>query len=187
MVEPELSIALASGLVSVGYYGYLSCFGKKRKLKNERICSIVMSTGTGKSRLKHALNAISKGLQIVDVDEEVEQDSNKLNYLVKCKNYIKMLLKEFPKTKFLILCSSQEQSSYFGVKNYNVFVVTPSRLVFQRLIDNLTPSQEQLKTKMEIDRLELIKATNEEKLNIFASFNDLYTIIKQAYKLQSSF
>ena len=186
MVEPELTLALASGLVSVGYYSYLSCFGKNRKLKNERLCSIVMSIGTGKSRLKHALS-ISKGLKIVDIEEEVQQDSNKLSYLVKCKNYIKMLLKEFPKTKFLILCSSQEQSSYFGVKNYNVFVITPSRLVFQRLIDNLTPSQEQLKIRMEIDRLELIKATNEEQLNIFDSYNDLYTIIKQAYKLQSSF
>ena len=185
MVEPELTIALASGLVSVGYYGYLSCFGKKRKLKNERLCSIVMSTGTGKSMLKHALS-ISKGLKILDIEEEVEADNNKLNYLVKCKNYIKMLLTEFPKTKFLILCSSKEQSSYFGVKNYNVFVVTPDRLLFQKLLI-LTPSQEDKRLKMEIDRLQLIKETNEEQLNIFASYNDLYTIIKQAYKLQSSF
>ena len=187
MVEPELSIALVSGLVSVGYYGYLSCFGKKRKLKDERLCSIVMSTGTGKSMLKHALNSISKGLHIVDVDEEVEADNNKLNYLVKCKNYIKMLLKEFPKTKFLILCSSQEQSTYFGVKNYNLFIVTPNMSIFNKILNNLTPSQQEKKMKMEVDRLQLIKETNEEQLNIFDSYNDLYTIIKQAYKLQSSF
>jgi len=187
-MEPELTLAITSGLVSVGYYSYLSCFGKKRKLKNERLCSIIMSTGTGKSRLKHALNSISKGLQIVDVDEEVEQqDNNKLNYLVKCKKYIKMLLKEFPKTKFLILCSSQEQSTYFGVKNYNLFIVTPNMSIFNKILNNLTPSQQEKKMKMEVDRLQLIKETNEEQLNIFDSYNDLYTIIKQAYKLQSSF
>ena len=135
--------------------------------------------------LFHSLSALSSELVIVDLNEAV-QGKDELEYLKNAKAYVDDLIKQFNKKKFLLLVSTKEESEYIGVDKSNSFAVSPSVKLFNQILGDI--SNNPVKTNdMEKARLELIKNTESDKLNIFDSFEDLYNVIKRVYKLQSSF
>jgi hypothetical protein len=70
------------------------------------------------------------------------------------------------------------------VSEESSFVVTPCISLFNTILKDLSLSK---KLEVEKARLALIKDTSSDKLNIFESYNELYSILKQLYKLQSTF
>lgn len=184
-----MMLGLSAGLVSVGYYASKSCFGsKKRKIHREKLCALIMSKGTGKSRLKNSLNSKAKGLYIVDLGEEVEHHANELQLLINKKEYVDKLSNAFPEARLLILCESMAEAKYIGVTDETIFVCTPSNKLFDTIIGTTTPSTDGAKVElMKKERVSLIRDTDRDSLNIFDSFADLYNVIRTVYRLQSTF
>ncbi len=185
-MDTNTGLLVASGLVSLAVQGF-NCFGKKKVLKlyKTKLSSLIISRGCGKSQLKKSLSALSSELHIVDVGAVIE-GKDSLEYLSKAKAYVDDLLKQFPKKKFLLLVSTKEESEYLGVDKVNSFAVCPSVSLFNTILGDIEGNLNK-KNVMEKARLELIKNTESEKLNIFDSFDDLYNVIKRVYKLQSTF
>ncbi|MCP4053331.1 MAG: hypothetical protein GY739_09720 [Mesoflavibacter sp.] len=185
-MDTNTGLLVASGLVSLAVQGF-NCFGKRKvmKLYKTKLSSLIISKGCGKSQLKKSLSALSSELVIVDLNEAV-QGKDELEYLKNAKAYVDDLIKQFNKKKFLLLVSTKEESEYIGVDKSNSFAVSPSVKLFNQILGDI--SNNPVKTNdMEKARLELIKNTESDKLNIFDSFEDLYNVIKRVYKLQSSF
>ncbi|MCP4055009.1 MAG: hypothetical protein GY739_18600 [Mesoflavibacter sp.] len=186
-MDSNAGILLASGLVSLAVHSF-NCFGKKRVLKlyKTKLSSLIISKGCGKTQLKKSLSALSSDLHIVDVGAII-QSNDDLEYLKQAKEYVDGLLKQFPKKKFLLLLSTKEESEYLGVDKVNSFAVCPSVNLFNQILGDVKPELLEYKKTMEKERLELIKNTDSDQLNIFDSFEHLYNVIKRVYKLQSSF
>jgi len=184
----EASILIASGLISLTAHS-INCWGKRKKVKKlykTKLSSLIISKGCGKSTLKKSLSALTSDLVIVDMSSVVDS-VDELEYLKKGKEYVDDLLKKFTKKRFLLLLSSKEESTHFGVDKDNTFVVCPSIDLFNNIIGDIAPQLTEYKTNIEKERLKLIKDTESDKLNIFASFKELYDVIKREYKLQSTF
>jgi len=186
-MDTNTGLLVASGLISLAVQGF-NCFGKKRVLKlyKTKLSSLIISKGCGKSHLKKSLSALSSDLVIVDMNEAVE-GKDELEFLKNGKAYVDDLIKKFSKKKFLLLVCKKSESEYFGVDKSNAFVVCPSVNLFNQIVGDLDATKQNLKLDMEKARLELIKDTDSEQLNIFDNFEDLYNVIKRVYKLQSSF
>ena len=186
-MDSNTGLLLASGLVSLAVHSF-NCFGKKRVLKlyKTKLTSLIISKGCGKTQLKKSLNSLTSDLLIVDISAMVHGEDS-LEYLKNAKEYVDDLLKKFPKKKFLLLVSTKEESDYLGVDKQNSFAVCPSVKLFNEIMGDLEPNHNEYKHMMEKARLELIKTTDSDQLNIFDSFDDLYNVIKRVYKLQSSF
>jgi len=187
---------LAGGLMSIAVQSGIGCYNNRRKkAKNvykEKLSSLVISKGCGKTQLKKSLESLSSSLVIIDVNETatVMQGEDELERMSNGKEYVAGLIKRFPKKKFLLLLSTKEQSEYFGVDRLNTFVVCPSIKLFDILKNNIDISiagNKERVLEMEKERLSLIRNTDPDNLNIFDSFDELYQVIKTVYKLQSSF
>ena len=183
----ENSMLLAGGLISIAGHGY-SCYNrrkKKQKLYKTKLSSLIMSKGIGKTTLKQSLSSLKSELIIVDLNQVIKEHNDHLEFLQKAKEYVDNLLKQFKDKKFLILCSSQEESKYVGVDILNTFVVCPNIQLMRQI---LTKCTDQLKKHdVEKEHLKVIRETDKDRLNIFSSYDELYSIIKNEYKLQSSF
>jgi hypothetical protein len=186
-MDTNTGLLVASGLVSLAVRGF-GCFGKNKKvlkLYKTKLSSLIISKGCGKTKLKESLSALSSNLHIVDVGAVV-QGTDSLEFMKKAKEYVDDLIKQFPKKKFLLLVSSKEESEYLGVDKVNSFAVCPSVKLFNEVMGDIEGNLNH-KLKMEKERLDLIKNTDSDQLNIFDSFDDLYNVIKRVYKLQSTF
>jgi len=186
-MDSNAGLLLASGLVSLAVHSF-NCFGKKRKvlkLYKTKLSSLIISKGCGKTQLKKSLSALSSDLHIVDVGAVIEE-VDELEYMKKAKEYVDDLLKKFPKKKFLLLVATKEESEYLGVDKVNSFAVCPSEHLFNQIVGDIENGLN-LKSEIVKARLELIKNTDSDQLNIFDSFDDLYAVIKRVYKLQSTF
>jgi hypothetical protein len=187
----DANLILAGGLASLAMKGGVMCYNrqkKARKLYKTKLSSLVMAKGTGKSQLKKHLQSLSSELVIIDINEVVEKKNDKLDFLKKAKSYVDDVLKKFPKKRFLLLLSSQEESEYLNVDKTNTFVVCPSIELFGKIKGDFDPEQgsERLQ-EIEKERLGLIRDTDSDNLNIYNTFEELYGVIKSVYKLQSTF
>ena len=186
------SIIMAGGLMSLGVRAGMGCWKrqqKAKKLHKQKLSSLIISKGCGKTQLKKSLESLSSDLVIVDMNEAIKGNDD-LEKLVNGKAYIDSLLAKFPKKKFLLLLSTKEESEYFGVDILNTFVVCPSIKLFESLKGNIDLSvagNADMVNEMEKARLALIRDTDTDNLNIFGSFDELYSVIKTVYKLQSTF
>ncbi len=191
-MNPELGLAMGSGLVSLGYYTY-NCWGKRKKankLHKARLSALVMCKHTGKSTLKKELDSHSSNLIIVDVGESVEPvkgTNEKLDYLTKANLYVKNLLDEFKSKKFLLLCESVEEALHIGVDKDNIFLCVPSNALFSSLLSKLGSDDKELKKEMEKSRMNLVRDCQKDQLNIFNSFDELKAVLKASYKLENQF
>ncbi len=189
------TMILAGGLVSLAVRGTLSCFnrGKRaREVHNQKLSSLIISKGCGKTQLKKSLEALSSSLVIIDVNETrtVKNGEDELERTSNGKEYIEGLINRFPKKRFLLLLSTIKQSKDYGVDKLNTFVVCPTIKLFENLKGNIDMSiagNKERVFEMEKERLTLIRETEPGRLNIFDSFDELYQVIKKVYKLQSSF
>ena len=180
-------LLLETGLASLAIRGSVSCFNHRKKLKNLckiKLSSLILSKGTGKTMLKEHLQSLSSDLIIVDMNEAITDSKDELDFLKKGQEYIDDLLKRFSKKRFLLLIENREQSTFFRVSEESSFVVTPCISLLNTILKDLSLSK---KLEVEKARLALIKDTSSDKLNIFESYNELYSILKQLYKLQSTF
>jgi len=190
-MDGNMGLIMASGLASLAVQG-VGCYSRKRKaskLYKMKLSSLIMSKGCGKTQLKDSLASLASDLVIVDMNTAV-LGTDRLDYLKKGKEYVDDLLKKFPKKKFLLLLSSKEESDYFGVDKLNSFIICPSIDLFRSILGDIDVSLPGNRAKvhlMEKERLSLIKDTDSEQLNIFSTFDELYSVIKTVYKLQSSF
>lgn len=186
-MSSEASILIATGLISVVGHS-ISCYGRRRKNKlyKQRLSSLIMSKGTGKSTLKRSLSAMKSDLIIVDVNEVVKA-TDELEFLEKGKDYIDNLLKKFRDKKFLILCSNLNESKYFGCDDKFTFTCVPSLKLIEKIKGMTQSTTENNATNIHTDYLKLIRETDKDRLNIYSSFDNLYTVIKTEYKLQSNF
>lgn len=186
----ESNTMIIAGLASLAVRGGVGCYNRRQKAKKiykQKLSSLVMSKGCGKSQLKNTLASLSSDLVIVDMNEATS-GKDELERLVNGKDYIDSLLVKFPKKRFLLLLSSKEESQYFGVDKLNTFVVCPSIKLFEQLKGNIDMTVNAGKIhEMEKARLALIRDTDTENLNIFDSFDELYSVIKSVYKLQPQF
>lgn len=191
-MNPEIGLAMGSGLVSLGYYTY-NCWGKRKrakKLHKARLSALIMCKHTGKSTLKKELDSHSSDLIIVDVGESVkatEGTNEKLDYLTKANNYVKDLLTEFKNKKFLLLCESVEEAEHIGVDKDNIFLCVPSNGLFSTLVQALGSEDKALKCDMEKSRMNLVRDCQKDQLNIFNTFDELKAVLKSAYKLENQF
>lgn len=190
-MNPEIGLALGSGLVSLGYYS-VSCWGKrkKQKLHKTRLSALVMGKHTGKSTLKSELDSHSSDLVIVDIGESVKPASGtneKLDYLTKANSYVKSLLDEFKSKKFLLLCESVQEAEHVGVSKENIFLCVPSNNLFTSLLKVLGNEDKELKVEMEKSRMNLVRDCQKDQLNIFNTFEELKAVLKSAYKLENQF
>lgn len=190
-MNPELGLALGSGLVSLGYYS-VSCWGKrkKKKLHKTRLSALIMGKHTGKSTLKKELDSHSSNLVIVDIAESIKPEAGtneKLDYLTKANTYVKSLLDEFKNKNFLLLCESLEEASHVGVVDDNIFLCVPSNTLFSTLVKTLGNEDKDLKVEMEKSRMNLVRDCQKDQLNIFNSFDELKAVLKSAYKLENQF
>ena len=189
-MELHSGLTMIGGLMSLGVYG-CSMWGKRKQkdLKKKKLCALVLSKGTGKSRLKQKLEGfVSSNLTIVDVNDSVKVHSSsnsELEYIQKAKEYVKNLLVSFPKKQFLLLCSTVDEARELGVHDGLTFICTPTNELFNEILSNLSPSAD--KTIMEKARMSLISEADVSQLNIFSSFDELYSVIKTVYKLKNSF
>jgi len=186
------SLILAGGLMSLAVRGGVGCYNRQKKAKKlhkQKLSSLIMSKGCGKTQLKKSLESLSSDLVIVDMNEAISGNDD-LEKLANGKSYIDSLLAKFPKKKFLLLLSTKEESEYYGVDKSNSFVVCPSIKLFNVLKGNIDASiagGADLINEMEKARLSLVRDTDPDNLNIFSSFDELYSVIKTVYKLQSTF
>jgi len=191
-MNPEIGLAMGSGLVSLGYYTY-NCWGKrkrKNKLHKARLSALIMCKHTGKSTLKKELDSHSSDLIIVDVGESVQPEkgtNEKLDYLHKANTYVKRLLEEFKGKKFLLLCESVEEAEHIGVEKESIFLCVPSNILFSTLIKELGSDDKELKINMEKSRMNLVRDCQKDQLNIFNTFDELKAVLKSAYKLENQF
>jgi len=187
-MDGQSGLLLAGGLASLAVQGSVGCINRRRKKKlyKTRLSSLILSKGTGKTRLKNHLNALSSDLIIVDMNEAIHDYTDELDFMKKGKFYVDDLIKQFKKKKFLLLLENKEQSEYFGVEADNSFVITPCTKLFKNLIlDNIEDEDD--KASVERGRLSLIKDTDRDRLNVFESFEELYVLLKRLYQLQSIF
>jgi len=185
------SIVLAGGLMSLAVRGGIGCYNKRKRIKKlhkQKLSSLIMSKGCGKSQLKKSLQSLSSDLVIVDMDDAIS-GRDELERLANGKEYIDGLIVKFPKKRFLLLLPTRDESDYYGVDKDNAFVVCPSIKIFEQLKGNIDVSVlgSDVINEMEKARLALIRETETEQLNIFDSFEELYSVIKTVYKLQSTF
>ncbi|MCP4051458.1 MAG: hypothetical protein GY739_00090 [Mesoflavibacter sp.] len=186
------TMVLAGALMSLGVRTGIGCYNRRKKAQKiykQKLSSLIISKGCGKTQLKKSLESLSSELVIVDVNSVVS-GSDDLERLANGKDYIDSLLNKFPKKRFLLLLSKKEESEYYGVDRLNTFVVCPSIKLFETLKGNIDLSiagNKERVLEMEKERLGLIRNTDTENLNIFDSFDELYQVIKTVYKLQSSF
>ena len=191
-MNPELGLAMGSGLVSLGYYTY-NCWGKrkrKNKLHKARLSALIMGKHTGKSTLKQELDSHSSNLIIVDIAESVQPDkgtNQKLDYLAKANIYVKGLLDDFRTKKFLLLCESVEEAIHVGVDKENIFLCVPSNGLFTSLLKELGSDDKELKLEMEKSRMNLVRDCQKDQLNIFNTFDELRAVLKASYKLENQF
>jgi len=177
-------------LVARGSLGCYKRHKKARKIYEQKLSSLVISKGCGKTQLKKSLESLSSSLVIIDVNETapVMKGEDKWECLSNGKEYVAGLIKRFPEKRFLLLLSTIEQSAYFGVNKLNTFVVCPSIKLFDTLKGNIDAAEDREKIlNMEKERLLLIRETDPDLLNIYDSFDELYQVIKKVYKLQSTF
>ncbi len=182
------SLLLAGGLVSLAFKGGMGCLNRHRKMKKlckVKLSSLILSKGTGKTQLKKHLQSLTSDLIIVDMNEAIKVSTDSLDFLMKGKEYIQDLLKKFPKKKFLLLVQSKEQSEYFGVPTENSYVITPCIELFNNILGDIEDKAKRL--EVEKERLALIKDTDTDRLNIFETFDELYSVLKRIYNLQSTF
>ena len=186
------SLILAGGLMSLAVRGGVGCYNRQKKAKKlhkQKLSSLIMSKGCGKTQLKKSLESLSSDLVIVDMNQAIS-GNDELEKLANGKSYIDNLLVKFPKKKFLLLLSTKEESEYYGVDKSSTFVVCPSIKLFETLKGNIDASvagNSAVINEMEKARLALIRETDTDNLNIFDSFGELYSVIKTVYKLQSTF
>jgi hypothetical protein len=191
-MNPEIGIALGTGLISLGYHG-VSCWGRRKraqKLHKTRLSALIMCKHTGKSTLKKELDSHSSDLVIVDVGESVKTEkgtNEKLDYLTKANTYVKDLLSEFKTKKFLLLCESVEEAEHLNVDKANIFLCVPSNNLFTTLTKALGNEDKELKVLMEKSRMNLVRDCQKDQLNIFSSFDELKAVLKAAYKLENQF
>ena len=189
----ETNMILASGLASLAIKGSISCYNRQkkiRKLYKTRLSSLIIPKGCGKSQLKKHLQSLSSNLVIVDLNDVIMEAKDGLEYLAVAKEYVDGKLNQFPKKRFLLLLSTREESEYLNVDGANSFVVCPSNKLFSKIIGDIDvsiPTSLEKKDTLEKTRLELIRDTDREQLNIFDSFDELYSVIKTVYKLSSTF
>ena len=188
------NMILATGLASLALKGGVMCYNKNKKAKKlykTKLSSLIIPMGCGKSALKKHLQSLSSSLVIIDLNSVIEFEGvDNLEYMANAKKYVDGILKQFPKKRFLLLLSTREESEYLGVDATNSFVVCPSIELFEKIkgdIDPVTDNGLQKKNELEKARLGLIRETDSEMLNIFSSFDELYSVIKTVYKLQSTF
>ena len=190
MDTSSMLVASTFGLVSLAVKTGFNCYGKSKKQKKlfkMRISSLIMSRSTGKTLLKKKLNSVSSDLDIVDMDEVIESVDS-LDYLKKSKEYVDMLLKTFPKKRFLLLLSTKAENDFLNIPVSQSFVVCPDTKLFNEILGDMDPLLQKVKKdEVERSRLELIKNTSSDKLNIYDSFDSLYNTIKTVYKLQPTF
>ncbi len=178
--------------MSLGVRAGMGCYHRQKKAKNlhkQKLSSLIISKGCGKTQLKKSLESLSSDLVIVDMNEAITGKDD-LEKKINGKEYIDCLLAKFPKKKFLLLVSNQGDSEHYGVHKSNCFAVCPSIKLFNQLKGNVDTSVAgglELINEMEKSMLNLIKHTDKDKLNIFDTFDELYSVIKKVYKLQSTF
>ena len=184
-MSAEASFLLVSGLVSLATAGY-RCYGrsKKNKIYKKKISALIMSQGCGRTQLKENLESQSADLVIIDMSAVVNSE-DELEYMKKSKEYLKDLLKNFPKKRFLLLLQSIQESRNLDIPDSSAFVVCPSIKLFNDILGDINPVEQIRKNNIEKKRLMLIE--NATNLNIFKSFNELYQIIKQEYNLKGTF
>lgn len=187
-MEMENALILGAGLVSIGAKTAYSCFGKSKKKKWSKIRfgAIVMSCMTGKSTLANKLKADS-GVYLIDVGQSVAVDGDTnadINYLMKAKEYVDKVKKDLKDYKLILICSSIGEAKYLGVDESNIAVLTPSNSLFKSICEGRNTANV---AEMERKRMELISACSEDVLNIFDSYDTLYSVIRTTFKLRNKF
>lgn len=179
---------LVGGLISAGVHTGVFCNNrrKKNKLYKNKLSSLIISKGCGKTTLKKSLSSLKSDLVIIDLNEVIKTNNNdRLEFLEKAKIYVDNILKLFKTKRFLILCSSHDESNFLNVSKLFTFTVCPSNNLLKQIMGDCT--DEDKRNDIQKKYLELIRETDQDKLNVFSSFNELYTVIKKEYKLQSNF
>ena len=184
----EQGLMLGS-LVSFGLQSSYKCWkkGKAKKFKAVKFGAIVMSKKTGKSQLCEALKGNDK-VKLVDVGESVPREdgvNSEVNYLVEAKKYVENLRASLKGHSLLLVCSSIQEAQYLDVANECILVLTPCNKLFKANLRAINDDAERLKCEKE--RLELISACGHDLLNIFSSYDELYSVIKATFKLKSRF
>jgi len=186
------TMILAGGLMSLAIQGGLACKKRKNKTKDvhkQKLSSLIISKGCGKTQLKKSLQSLSSNLVIIDMNEAVS-GRDELEILENGRAYVDNLLVKFPKKKFLLLLSTKGESEYFGVSDTNSFAVCPSIKLFKKLLGDIegsTPDGALKISEMERAMMSLVSSVDKDLLNIYDSFSELYQVIKTVYKLQSTF
>jgi hypothetical protein len=187
-MDLETGLVLGGVLASAGVRAY-SCFGTSNKIKNwekTHVSSIVMSKGTGKSTLVKQLGGYSK-LFIIDIDKHLgtQENENEVDRLIRAKDYVEKTKKELKDYKLILMCDSLDQAEFLGIPPENTAVLTPNDKLFGELLQTIQGTQTE--RDMVKARMELISACDREILNVYPSFESLYSTIKAAFGLKNKF
>lgn len=187
IMSAETGLMLASGLVSLGIYG-VSCLGKRNKVKLDKMkySAIVMSKHTGKSSLCGFLTGHDK-MKVIDVSDSIKYkagSNSDVEYLMEAKEYVEKVKKELPTYKLVLLCDTIEQAKFLLGKGLetNILPFTPSQGLFCDVLKGLNAVEI---TEITKQRLELISQSAPDRINVFNSFDELYSSLKGAYKLKN--
>lgn len=183
----ESSILVGGALASLAIKSY-GCLGKSKNKKWNKVhlACLVMSKSTGKTRLCEKLKGYSK-LILVDINESLQsgEKQNEADALIEAKEYVDGLKKKLKEYKLVLLCDSIDQAKFLGIPDENTIVATPSNRLFNTILETrLSVADKEI---LETSRMELISNTDRDTLNVFDSFETLYSTIKTAFKLQNKF
>jgi len=186
-MDLETGLIIGSVLASAGVKAY-GCFGKSKMTKwnKSNLTAIVMSKGTGKSTLVQNLGGYSK-LFIIDIDNSVEEKlhENLADRMIRVRKYVDQTKKELKDYKLILMCDSIDQTEFLGIPKDNVAVLTPNDKLFGELLENFHGTEKA--KNMVKARMELISCCDREILNVFSSFEGLYSVIKSSFKLKNKF
>lgn len=214
----EIGMTMAFGaatLASLAGRQAVGCWrSRQRKLKLEKQLesALVLSCGTGKTRLcetleghgdvkvldlkelvnrrVHASKVANVGgaaagvLAVSDVKVSVHEPSD-IERMIAAKEIYDTIKSSLPNYKLVVVCDTIEEAKYLGIPEESTIVCTPCEKLFtEQILKGKTLEERELIVKK---RLQLISRCSEEVINKFSSFDELYGVIKTAYKLTTSF
>lgn len=201
----EMVILGAASIASLAGREIVGCFSRRhRKLKLERSLesALILSKGTGKSKLCSALEGHAN-MKVIDlmaiVDRKLkagvagnvvlvksgDTGANDLERMIEAKKIYDELRKSLPKYKLVVVCDTIEEARYLGIADENIIVCTPCERLFTEMI--LKGKEIREREDIIMKRLHLISQCDGEVINKFNTFDELYSVIKGAYKLSSKF
>lgn len=154
----------------------------------------------GKSQLVKNLQAHQKDMKLIDLEEQVKleiskEENDKLQELksrgeiqtysqkfkVLSKTYVESLRKNFPKEKFILVASDMDILVYCGVKKRNIVSFVPSNMFWKQISESIEDGS--LKAVYETARQNLI--INNKSLNVFSTFEELYSVASRLFGLKA--